>query len=293
MQELNYQKCLDHYVCSPKDEITTLNCFRKKTHRYCFLHVRPRKDCRYCLHSCNSTLKKFIMDLLHDIDMDYKIRFSRLVNFGKSNDRWLPIDNNSEESQLHVLDAINLAVDHIESSLPHLFDLNSYKENKIVWSFKKQIFPPERVSVLTVDFGSPISLDIPEMGQSAKLSKENMFYNCSAEWTFNGYNSNGISERFMAVFHILSTVKDTRSFFYFLENAARSIIRKKYPTAQIDVDRVAIVLDNASSDQKNKFFASSLKAAKYPRALFFKVERHSKSRIDGHHKLEFKTEYFS
>ena len=291
LQELNFETCMDHFVCSPKDDMTTLNCFRKRFHRYCFLHTRHNKQCQHCLHSCESKLKTFIMDLLVDIDLDYQIRFSRLVNFGESNERWLPIDGTSKESQLPVMDAISLAVEHIENSLPHLYDLKSYQTNKIIWSFSKKIFPPAKVSVFTVDHGSPFSLDIPEMGQSAKLSKENNFYNCSAEWCFFGYDENGISDQFMAVFHVISSVKDTRSFFYFIENAARSIIRQNYPTAKIDEDRVIIVLDNASSEQKNKFFASSLKAAKYPRALFFKVERHSKSRIDSHHKLEFKIEY--
>ena len=173
--------------------------------------------------------------------------------------------------------ALKLAVEMICDSLDHKHDVEKQKLAKIRWNFATDEYPPSGVSVLTIDHGSPVSLSLPEQGQREKLQKLNTLVNISCEWCFCSYDSNNvIINRHMLVGHFISNKKHNRSFFYYVEHQMRQYIRQNFQQSRIDNEKTLIVVDNCSSEQKNRFFFSSLKFASFDRQLFFKVSQHSK-----------------
>jgi len=210
---------------------------------------------------------------------------------------------------MNALSALQLAARLIDDAVAHRLDVIRYKSNKIEWSHEKNCFPPPELSVLSVDYGSAFSLNLPECGQREKIQRQNVIQNLSAEWCFEA-SENGEIKRNMLCFHFISRNKNHRAFFNYIEDYMRKYIRKHYKS-KIDEQKVVIVLDNCSrkwceihilcnefihtklfeqnidhidfspliSDQKNKHFISALKFTSFPRQIFFKVSKHSKSRI--------------
>ena len=269
-------------MCDSSNYFETINCLRKRRHQTCFQHVKNESKCNLCHHECDSNLDKYLRDKIDSIDLSYELRFARLVQYAK--DRYLPVRECDPASKMQADRAFELAIQMISESLAHKLDVSKYQTSKITWSFETNVFPPPNVSILSMDHGSPVSLSLPMQGQREKLQKSNTLVNLTAEWTFSCYENDEIKSRHMVVGHFISMVKHHRSFFFFAEDKLRKIIREKYPNSRIDEDKCCIVLDNCYSEQKNKFFFCSLKFANFPRAIYFKVESHGKSRIDSHHR---------
>ena len=176
--------------------------------------------------------------------MNYNIRFARLKEFEKN--RWLPVKKTDPASAMNALSALKLAARLIGDSFSHRIDVIRYKSNKIEWSHAKNCFPPSELSVLTVDYGSAFSLNLPECGQREKIQRENTIHNLSAEWCFNEILENGEIRRKMQVFHFISRTKNYRGFFNYCESFMRSFISENYEFAKINEEKVLIVLDNCT-----------------------------------------------
>ena len=83
---------------------------------------------------------------------------------------------------MNALDALKLAARLIDEAVAHRYDVQRNKSNKIEWSFEQKCFPPPGLSLLTVDYGSAFSLNLPECGQREKIQRgaskidENVFF---------------------------------------------------------------------------------------------------------------------
>ena len=97
---------------------------------------------------------------------------------------------------MNALSALQLAARLIDDAVAHRIDVIRYKSNKIAWSHEKNCFPPPELSVLTVDYGSAFSLNLPECGQREKIQRQNVIQNLSAEWCFEA-SENGEIKRNM------------------------------------------------------------------------------------------------
>ena len=96
---------LEKHVCQSDCYFTTLNCFRKRVHAYCYGHIKNVQDCQQCQHSCDSKLMKFVLNEFNDCTLNETIRFARLAQFGK--DRWLPIKSGLQKRYFYFNSLLN------------------------------------------------------------------------------------------------------------------------------------------------------------------------------------------
>ena len=161
---INYDTLLNHHVCDSKNDSAIRNCLRRRKRKSCFAHSSSKSNCTNCLHTCSSGITDFIMDIVANANLSFNVKFPRLERFGTKLDRWLPLDHS--KCDLMASDAVKLACERLEFSLGHKYDLETYSNNKITWSFKDNKFPPPGLVINYVDHGSPVSLNFSMMGQS-------------------------------------------------------------------------------------------------------------------------------
>ena len=163
LKTLNFDKISELNVCDHTDFHSVQRCLRKRKHHYCYQHKNFHKDCDNCQHKCSSRLTDFLLNELANRDLTFDVRFARLKLFEKN--RWLPVKKTDPASAMNALSAVKLAARLLDETTSHRFDVERYKSNKIEWSFEQKSYPPLGLSMLTVDYGSTFSLNLPECGQ--------------------------------------------------------------------------------------------------------------------------------
>ena len=145
LSEIDLQILLENHICGSVDDYQIRNCLRLRKRKSCFEHTSQKSNCTNCMHSCQSRIYDYVLNIIGTKDLSFNVKFPRLEKFGSKQDRWLPLDQS--KCDLMASEAVKLACNRLEHSIGHKYDLESYSNSKIVWSFKDSNYPPPGISI--------------------------------------------------------------------------------------------------------------------------------------------------